>query len=109
MLEAWRTSSIKDLMDGKNHLGSVVELPNGDYEFVKLGNEETNPEVHFETDTYKDGSNGLKETHNLVFKDGRYWYIKKTPKKENGGVLDISKLSNEEKDTLLQLLLNKMG
>ena len=109
MLEAWRTSSIKDLMDGKNHLGSVVELPNGDYEFVKLGNEETNPEVHFETDTYKDGSNGLKETHNLVFKDGRYWYIKKTSKKENGGVLDISKLSNEEKDTLLQLLLNKMG
>ena len=109
MLEAWRTSSIKDLMDGKNHLGSVVELPNGDYEFVKLGTEETNPEVHFETDTYKDGSNGLKETHNLVFKDGRYWYIKKTPKKENGGVLDISKLSNEEKDTLLQLLLNKMG
>ena len=108
MLEAWRTSSIKDLMDGKNHLGSVVELPNGDYEFVKLGTEETNPEVHFETDTYKDGSNGLKETHNLVFKDGRYWYIKKTPKKENGGVLDISKLSNEEKDTLLQLLLNKM-
>ena len=109
MLEAWRTSSIKDLMDGKNHLGSVVELPNGDYEFVKLGTEETNPEVHFETDTYKDGSNGLKETHDLVFKDGRYWYIKKTPKKENGGVLDISKLSNEEKDTLLQLLLNKMG
>lgn len=109
MLEAWRTSSIKDLMDGKNHLGSVVELPNGDYEFVKLGNEETNPEIHFETDTYKDGSNGLKETHNLVFKDGRYWYIKKTSKKENGGVLDISKLSNEEKDTLLQLLLNKMG
>lgn len=109
MLEAWRTSSIKDLMDGKNHLGSVVELPNGDYEFVKLGTEETNPEVHFETDTYRDGSNGLKETHNLVFKDGRYWYIKKTPKKENGGVLDISKLSNEEKDTLLQLLLNKMG
>ena len=108
MLEAWRTSSIKDLMDGKNHLGSVVELPNGDYEFVKLGTEETNPEVHFETDTYKDGSNGLKETHDLVFKDGRYWYIKKTPKKENGGVLDISKLSNEEKDTLLQLLLNKM-
>ena len=108
MLEAWRNSSVEDLMNGKNHLGSVVELPDGNYEFVKLGDEKTNPEVHFETDAYKQGKTGLENTHDLVFKDGRYWYIKKTPKKENGGTLDISKLSSEEKDTLLQLLLNKM-
>jgi hypothetical protein len=27
------------------HLGSIAELPNGDYMFLKKGTEETNPEL----------------------------------------------------------------
>jgi hypothetical protein len=38
-LEAWRKSSDEDLRIGKNHLRSIYQLPNGDYEFLKLGNE----------------------------------------------------------------------
>lgn len=62
------------------HLSSVVELPNGDYKFLKLGKEEDNPELHWETDTYRDGSNDLAKTHDLVFEDNenRYYYRKKT-------------------------------
>lgn len=32
-LEAWRKSSDEDLRIGKNHLRSIYQLPNGDYEF----------------------------------------------------------------------------
>lgn len=84
-LEAWRTASIDDLKAGKNHLRSVYELPNGDYEFLKLGTEKTNPEIHFETDTYYSGDNKLKDTHDLVFENDRYFYRRKPQQFKNGG------------------------
>lgn len=67
------------------HLGSVAELPNGDYKFLKLGTEETNPELHFETETYYNGTNPVAKTHDLVFddKENRYYYKKKTGKSED--------------------------
>lgn len=84
-LEAWRKSSDEDLRIGKNHLRSIYQLPNGDYEFLKLGNEQNNPEVHFETDTYHSGENGLKDSHDLVFEKDRYFYRKKPKQFKNGG------------------------
>lgn len=69
-----------------NHLPSIVELPNGDYMFLKKFTETLNPEVFYETRTYYDGSNGLKETHDLIFDGDRYYYRRKTiPKHESGG------------------------
>lgn len=69
-----------------NHLRSLVELPNGDYMFLKKFTETLNPEVFYETRSYYDGSNGLKETHDLIFDGDRYYYRKKTiPKHESGG------------------------
>ena len=71
------------------HTPSVVPLQGTeDYIFLKKGKEDTNPELHFETDTYYDGSNGLKNTHDLVFEKDRYYYRKKkstTPQHKNGG------------------------
>lgn len=84
-LEAWRKSSDEDLRIGKNHLRSIYQLPNGDYEFLKLGNEQSNPEVHFETDTYHSGENGLKDSYDLVFEKDRYFYRKKPKQFKNGG------------------------
>ena len=84
-LEAWRKSSDEDLRIGKNHLRSIYQLPNGDYEFLKLGNEQSNPEVHFETDTYHSGENGLKDSHDLVFEKDRYFYRKKPKQFKSGG------------------------
>ena len=70
------------------HTGFTARLPNGDYIFLKKGTEKTNPEVHWETDTYHDGTNGLKETHDLVYdtKEGRYFYRKKKAKKNEEGL-----------------------
>lgn len=49
-LEAWRTSSPKDLKNGKNHLRSVYLNPKtGVYEFMKSKN---HPTLHFETEWY---------------------------------------------------------
>lgn len=73
------------------HLGSVAPLQGTeDYIFLKKGNEDTNPEVHWETDTYYNGRNGLKDTHDLVYEKDRYYYRKKkskqdTPQHRNGG------------------------
>lgn len=81
------------------HTSSVVPLQGTeDYIFLKKGKEDTNPEVHFETDTYYDGTNGLKDTHDLVYEKDRYYYRKKkskqnTPQHKNGG--SIIELSNE--------------
>lgn len=84
-LEAWRKSSVEDLRNGKNHLRSIYQLPNGDYEFLKLGSIWSNPEVHLETDTYYSGENGLKDSHDLVFEKDRYFYRKKPKQFKNGG------------------------
>ena len=80
-LEAWR----KDPKN--NHLGSIVKLDNGDYMFLKLGKEDSNPELKEELDTYISGENGLKETHDLIFDEGtnRYYYRKKVESKKEGG------------------------
>ena len=59
------------------HLGSVVELPNGDYKFLKLGRIEENPELIYELWGYKTNENGLANTHDLVYEGNRYWYKKK--------------------------------
>lgn len=76
------------------HLGSIAPIKGTeDYIFLKKGRESNNPELHWETDTYYDGSNGLKQTHNLVFEGDRYYYRKKTPKHQNGG--SIIKLVQE--------------
>ena len=91
MLENWRKASDEDLRKGKYHLMSIYQLPNGDYEFLKLGTEETNPEVHFETEQYHLGNTGLQWTHDLVFdKDrNRYYYKKKTEKFQEGGSINV--------------------
>lgn len=91
-LEAWRTSSEKDLKAKKNHLRSIYELPNGDYEFLKLGKEFQNPEVICETSTYYNGTNGLIGTHYLVFdpSKNRYYYkLKKLPFFKEGGKMNV--------------------
>lgn len=91
-LEAWRTSSEKDLKAGKNHLRSVYELPNGDYEFLKLGKEFQNPEVIKETSTYYNGTNRLIGTHDLVFEPSknRYYYkLKKSQFFKEGGKMNV--------------------
>ena len=86
-LEAWKNASDQDLKNNKYHLRSIYRLPNGEYEFLKLGTEQDNPEVHFETDTYYSGENGLKESHDLVFEKDRYFYRKKPKQFEHGGEL----------------------
>ena len=73
------------------HLGSVAPLQGTeDYIFLKKGKEDTNPEVHWETDTYYNGENGLKDKHDLIYEKDRYYYRKKkskqgTPQHKNGG------------------------
>lgn len=75
------------------HLPSILPIEEtGDYMFLKKGTEIDNPEVHFETDTYYNNKNGLKNTHNLIFEGDRYYYRKKkssvkkeTPQHKNGG------------------------
>lgn len=73
------------------HLGSVAPIQGTeDYIFLKKGKEDTNPEIHWETDTYYNGENGLKDTHDLVYEKDRYYYRKKkskqeTPQHKNGG------------------------
>lgn len=73
------------------HLGSAAPIQGTeDYIFLKKGKEDTNPEVHWETDTYYNGENGLKDTHDLVYEKDRYYYRKKkskqdTPQHKNGG------------------------
>jgi hypothetical protein len=68
-----------------------MELDNGDYKFLKKGKESDNKEVHFETDTYHNGSNGLKDTHDLVYEGDRYYYRKKknAEKFEEGGKFNV--------------------
>nr|DAD59313.1 MAG TPA: hypothetical protein [Bacteriophage sp.] len=53
---------------------------------MKKGTEKDNPEVHFETDTYYNNTNGLKNTHDLVYEGDRYYYRKKKiSSHKNGG------------------------
>lgn len=106
-LEAWKyavTSKTPDLYlshrdkDGRfpYHLKSIVPLGNGEYMFLKKGTETTNPEVHYETDLYYNGDNGLKDTHDLVYENDRYYYrLKKAKKHAQGG--EVSTVEETEK------------
>lgn len=74
MLEAWR----KDPKN--NHLDSLLEIPNDDgtfdYEFLKLGTSDENPEIKYELNGYYSDPNWNvnPNTHKLEFKNGRYYY-----------------------------------
>ena len=85
-LEAWRTSSIKDLEEGKNHLKSVYLNPNtGVYEFMKSKN---HPTLHFETDWYKSNDPEaikFRKEYDLDMSGDYYKYVPK--KKAFGGDL----------------------
>ena len=85
-LEAWRTSSIKDLENGKNHLRSIYRNPNtGVYEFVKSKN---HPTLHFETDWYKSNDPEaikFRKEYDLDMSGDYYKYVPK--KKAFGGEL----------------------
>lgn len=85
MLEAWR----KDPKN--NHLNSLLEIPNDDgtfdYEFLKLGTSDENPEIKYELNGYYSDPNWNvnPSTHKLEFKNGRYYYraIPPTVRKES--------------------------
>ena len=86
-LEAWRTSSVKDLNSGKNHLRSVYLNPDtGIYEFMKSKN---HPTLHFETDWYNSNDPEaikFRNNYNLDMNGDYYKYIPK--KKAFGGELN---------------------
>ena len=86
-LEAWRTSSVKDLNSGKNHLRSVYLNPNtGIYEFMKSKN---HPTLHFETDWYNSNDPEaikFRNNYNLDMNGDYYKYVPK--KKAFGGELN---------------------
>lgn len=73
------------------YLTSVAKLPDSDdYIFLKKGTEKTNPELHWETETYYNGKNGLKETHDLIYDGDRYYYRRERSHKfENGGKVNV--------------------
>lgn len=91
------------------HLGSIAPYGDGDYIFLKKGKEKDNPELHWETDTYHDGSNGLKETHDLVYdkESGRYFYRKKksAAKHQFGGNITQDDINQMVKQALINLLI----
>lgn len=86
-LEAWRTSSVKDLNSGKNHLRSVYLNPDtGIYEFMKSKN---HPTLHFETDWYNSNDPEaikFRNNYNLDMSGDYYKYVPK--KKAFGGELN---------------------
>lgn len=86
-LEAWRTSSVKDLNSGKNHLRSVYLNPDtGIYEFIKSKN---HPTLHFETDWYNSNDPEaikFRNNYNLDMSSDYYKYVPK--KKAFGGELN---------------------
>lgn len=86
-LEAWRTSSTKDLNSGKNHLRSVYLNPDtGIYEFMKSKN---HPTLHFETDWYNSSDPEAIKFRNNYDLDMSGDYYKYVPKKKAfGGVLN---------------------
>lgn len=88
-LELWRNATPQELKSGQKHLRSVYELPNGDYEFLKLGNELENKEIIPELYA---GKTGLERSHYLVFdKDNnRYYYRKFSQQKfKEGGKMNV--------------------
>ena len=82
-LEAWRTSSMRDLKAGKNHLRTVYKDPKtGIYEFVKSKNHST---LHNETDWYNSDDPEAVKFRNNYDLDMSGDYYKYVPKKKAFG------------------------
>lgn len=82
-LEAWRTSSPKDLKDGKNHLRSVYLNPEtGIYEFMKSKN---HPTLHFETEWYNSNSPEAIDFRKNYMLDTSGEYYRYIPRKKAFG------------------------
>lgn len=82
-LEAWRTSSPKDLKNGKNHLRSVYLNPEtGIYEFMKSKN---HPTLHFETEWYNSNDSEAIDFRKNYMLDTSGEYYRYIPRKKAFG------------------------
>lgn len=87
-LEAWRTSSISDLKNGKNHLNSVYLDPKtGIYEFMKAKN---HPTLKYELEWYNSKDPEAIKFRNAYDLDMSGDYYKYVPKKfAEGGKVNV--------------------
>lgn len=87
-LEAWRTSSVEDLRNGKNHLNSVYLNPKtGIYEFMKAKN---HPTLKYELEWYNSKDPEAIKFRNAYDLDISGDYYKYVPKKfAEGGKVNV--------------------
>lgn len=87
-LEAWRTSSVEDLRNGKNHLNSVYLNPKtGIYEFMKAKN---HPTLKYELEWYNSKDPEAIKFRNAYDLDMSGEYYKYVPKKfAEGGKVNV--------------------
>lgn len=87
-LEAWRTSSVEDLRNGKNHLNSVYLNPKtGIYEFMKVKN---HPTLKYELEWYNSKDPEAIKFRNAYDLDMSGDYYKYVPKKfAEGGKVNV--------------------
>lgn len=87
-LEAWRTSSVEDLRNGKNHLNSVYLNPKtGIYEFMKAKN---HPTLKYELKWYNSKDPEAIKFRNAYDLDMSGDYYKYVPKKfAEGGKVNV--------------------
>ena len=87
-LEAWRTSSISDLKNGKNHLNSVYPDPKtGIYEFMKAKN---HPTLKYELEWFNSDDPEAVQFRNNYDLDNSGDYYKYVPKKfAEGGKVNV--------------------
>lgn len=87
-LEAWRTSSISDLKNGKNHLNSVYLDPKtGIYEFMKAKN---HPTLKYELEWFNSDDPEAVQFRNNYDLDNSGDYYKYVPKKfAEGGKVNV--------------------
>ena len=87
-LEAWRTSSVKDLINGKNHLNSVYLNPKtGVYEFMKS---KDHPTLKYELDWYNSNDPEAVQFRSNYDLDKSGEYYRYVPKKfKNGGAVNV--------------------
>lgn len=87
-LEAWRTSSVEDLRNGKNHLNSVYLNPKtGIYEFMKAKN---HPTLKYELEWYNSKDPEAVKFRNSYDLDTSGDYYRYVPKKfAEGGKVNV--------------------